>query len=559
MKSWLKLVLLSCLLASCAIPTGANAAVGMTAVGSVVDYPGGGYAGEGQDWKYNVGATAQAVNRLNVYLGSGSIGKPEIGIYNDASPHVKLASCTIAAPVSGTWNSCPIPSQNLAANTAVWLAALQPTGQPNVEIRREDTGLASYRLGKGGKAALPATWSNGTHYGVQSASLYADTAPPPADTTAPTASFGVPTAGQTVSGTLHVTANAQDNAGGSGVWFVAFRVDSPNQDPDQANSYSSPYGFALDTRTLADGPHTMYARPVDNAQNVGADASVTFTVNNTNPPQCSDGLDNDADGLIDYPADRGCSSSTDNDETDPSGAPPSAIAGQGYHEVFRDDFNTLNRSVWDDHIWYDGSPNPSWTGFQEVDPEGILHLRTGRNMIGSTGQPYPTNTITTQTSGKTFQYGYFEARMKWSAGHGSWPAFWLYSYKHATDASQCTTQAGEVDVMEGQGSEPNVFYGTVHSNTNGCSPSDQQNGNNWQSQSTDLTQGFHTYAVKWAPGTVTWYLDGVQTHTASTYATDDQPMYVLLQEWTGGWTFGADATSPDVMENQIDYVDIWQQ
>jgi len=57
--------------------------------------------------------------------------------------------------------------------------------------------------------------------------------------------------------------------------------------------------------------------------------------------------------------------------------------------------------------------------------------------------------------------------MKWPPGHGSWPAFWLYSYQHAIDADQCTTQAGEVDVMEGQGSEPSVFYGTVHSNTNG--------------------------------------------------------------------------------------------
>ena len=32
--------------------------------------------------------------------------------------------------------------------------------------------------------------------------------------------------------------------------------------------------------------------------------------------QCSDGIDNDGDGLIDYPADPGCASPTDNDETD---------------------------------------------------------------------------------------------------------------------------------------------------------------------------------------------------------------------------------------------------
>lgn len=36
------------------------------------------------------------------------------------------------------------------------------------------------------------------------------------------------------------------------------------------------------------------------------------------PPVCSDGLDNDGDGLIDFPADKGCSSANDGDETDPA-------------------------------------------------------------------------------------------------------------------------------------------------------------------------------------------------------------------------------------------------
>jgi hypothetical protein len=34
------------------------------------------------------------------------------------------------------------------------------------------------------------------------------------------------------------------------------------------------------------------------------------------PPQCSDKIDNDADGLIDYPDDKGCESDDDDDETD---------------------------------------------------------------------------------------------------------------------------------------------------------------------------------------------------------------------------------------------------
>ena len=44
--------------------------------------------------------------------------------------------------------------------------------------------------------------------------------------------------------------------------------------------------------------------------------TVTVTVNAAQAPQCSDGIDNDGDTLIDFPADPGCDDAADNDETD---------------------------------------------------------------------------------------------------------------------------------------------------------------------------------------------------------------------------------------------------
>src|SRR5688500_13996735 len=35
-------------------------------------------------------------------------------------------------------------------------------------------------------------------------------------------------------------------------------------------------------------------------------------------PSCNDGVDNDGDGAIDYPADAGCSGNGDDDETNPA-------------------------------------------------------------------------------------------------------------------------------------------------------------------------------------------------------------------------------------------------
>ena len=47
---------------------------------------------------------------------------------------------------------------------------------------------------------------------------------------------------------------------------------------------------------------------------INADASTAAAGGGSPTYQCNDGLDNDGDGLIDYPNDPGCSSSTDNDE-----------------------------------------------------------------------------------------------------------------------------------------------------------------------------------------------------------------------------------------------------
>src|SRR5436305_12824711 len=87
------------LLVCLAVPASASASVGWTSVGKA-DQPGDGTAGSGQDWKA-VASTSETVNRLSVYLRSGTSGKPQIGLYN--ASRAKLATCTIAAPVAG-WN-----------------------------------------------------------------------------------------------------------------------------------------------------------------------------------------------------------------------------------------------------------------------------------------------------------------------------------------------------------------------------------------------------------------------------------------------------------------------
>ncbi len=59
-------------------------------------------------------------------------------------------------------------------------------------------------------------------------------------------------------------------------------------------------------------------------------ADVATTSLTVGVAQCSDGLDNDGDGLIDYPADPDCSSAVDDDESASSSGPPPGGGSKWY-------------------------------------------------------------------------------------------------------------------------------------------------------------------------------------------------------------------------------------
>lgn len=72
--------------------------------------------------------------------------------------------------------------------------------------------------------------------------------------------------------------------------------------------------------------------------------------------QCNDKIDNDGDGLIDYPADPGCSRKNDNDESNPPPAdttPPTAPTGLSSTSVAKTSF-TLNWNASTDNVGVTG-------------------------------------------------------------------------------------------------------------------------------------------------------------------------------------------------------------
>jgi len=100
-----------------------------------------------------------------------------------------------------------------------------------------------------------------------------------ADTHAPLVAIAAPPDGALVEGLIHVSAQAEDLDGGTGVSDVTFYVDGKAIISDPA----SPYRIALQTEGLAPGGHTLSCVATDEVGNASAPASIRVQVGATGP------------------------------------------------------------------------------------------------------------------------------------------------------------------------------------------------------------------------------------------------------------------------------------
>ncbi|OKK17578.1 1,3-beta-glucanase [Streptomyces sp. CB00455] len=161
------------------------------------------------------------------------------------------------------------------------------------------------------------------------------------------------------------------------------------------------------------------------------------------------------------------------------------------------------------------------------------------------------------TAGRfTTTYGRVEARMKIPRGQGMWPAFWMLG----NDIGQVGWPAsGEIDVMENVGFEPSTVHGTLHGP--GYSGSGGIGAGYTLPGGQAFADAFHTFAVDWSPGAITWSVDGAvyQRRTPADLAgrqwVFDKPFFVILNLAVGGyWPGDPDGSTAFPQQLLVDYV-----
>jgi hypothetical protein len=239
---------------------------------------------------------------------------------------------------------------------------------------------------------------------------------------------------------------------------------------------------------------------------------------------------------------------------------------ENYRLVFADEFDALdlgtseNGSSAQRHAWYEGL----WFSHRHAPASNFTVADSTLSIQWNRGQPQPDSSISTFSRHNlhysAWRYGYFEARMKWQPQEGAWPAFWLVPVEAA--AENGPYEAGEIDVFEGQGSEPHTFFGTIHDWKGSQHLASTSLNNRFPLPSTANFADYHTYGLLWIPGSVTWYFDGVPLHTEKTYEIFDRQNYFLILamqegvDWKAGNLTGVTAGT---LTLTVDWVRVWQK
>ncbi len=250
--------------------------------------------------------------------------------------------------------------------------------------------------------------------------------------------------------------------------------------------------------------------------------------------------------------------------------------------VWSDEFNGPATTPPDPAKWNHDLGGGGWgNGEQEVytdslrnafqDGRGHLVIRAIRDASGKytsarlrTGKTAPTD-----SANGAWRYGRVEARIQLPFGPGVWPAFWMLGADLQTAG---WPTCGEIDILENFGTkfgdkieDASLVHATLHgpgySGAKGI-------GSPFQLPAPQtFTQGFHIFALDWAPDLIDISVDG-QSYRKLTPASlpagarwvFDHPFFILLNLAIGGKSTFIGEPAPETPFPQdmlVDYVRVY--
>ena len=236
--------------------------------------------------------------------------------------------------------------------------------------------------------------------------------------------------------------------------------------------------------------------------------------------------------------------------------------------------------VWSDEFDEDGRPNASnWRyetgghgwGNQELQFYTAARSKNARVEDGSliieahqesfSGSGY---TSTRLLSRQEWTYGRFEASAILPSGRGTWPAIWMLP-----DLGRYGgwPRAGEIDIMEHVGFDPDRVHSTVHTDAYNHIHGTHQGASTIVSTA---RSAFNVYAVEWTPSEIRGYVNGTQYFTfanerlTNSQADDrhwpfDHPFHLIFNIAVGGAWGGQQGIDPNIWPQrmQVDYVRVY--
>ena len=236
--------------------------------------------------------------------------------------------------------------------------------------------------------------------------------------------------------------------------------------------------------------------------------------------------------------------------------------------------------VWSDEFDEDGLPNSSnWRydtgghgwGNQELQfytparsknarvEDGSLIIEAHRESFSGSGY-----TSARLLSRQEWTYGRFEARAILPSGRGTWPAIWMLP-----DLRQYGgwPRAGEIDIMEHVGFDPDRVHVTVHTEAYNHTRGTQRGAS---IMVPTARSEFNIYAVEWTPSEIRGYVNDTPYFTfrnerlTNPQADDrhwpfDHPFHLILNIAVGGTWGGQQGIDPNIWPQrlQVDYVRVY--